>query len=62
MNVDIISFLTLFNSLRMCVEIKFAEDPEFTKVLYFTPSHLDHFFSINVSHLSSLLKDSSMII
>ena len=24
---------------------KFAEDPEFTKTLYFTPSHLDHFLS-----------------
>ena len=36
----------IFKILRL---IKFAEDPEFTKVLYFTPSHLDHFFSNSIT-------------
>ena len=41
----IISFFFLYKFLSINILIKLAEDPEFTKVLYFTPNHLDHFFS-----------------
>ena len=43
----IISFLylCLFKTLSIEIEIKFAVEPELTKVEYLTPSHLDHFFS-----------------
>ena len=35
----------LYNSFSAAKVIKFAEEPEFTKTLYLTPNHLDHFFS-----------------
>ena len=42
----IISFFWfLFNIFKIDIEIRLAEEPELTKVLYLTPSHLDHFFS-----------------
>ena len=41
-------------SLRTEIESKFAEEPEFTKILYFTPNHLDHFFQ-NHKHFYHLL-------
>ena len=34
-----------FKILRILIDSKLAEDPELTKTLYFTPSHLDQFFS-----------------
>ena len=34
-----------FKFFKAAKEIKFAADPELTKTEYFTPSHLDHFFS-----------------
>jgi hypothetical protein len=39
-------FLFLFKAFKIEIVIKLAEEPEFTKVEYFTPSHLDHFFQI----------------
>ena len=33
------------------IESKFAEEPEFTNTLYFTPSHCDHFFSKSATFL-----------
>jgi len=43
----IISFLLgfLFKIFKILIVIKFADDPEFTKVEYFTPSHFDQDFS-----------------
>ena len=38
-------FLLLLIAFNIDIEIKFAEDPELTNVEYFTPNHLDHFFS-----------------
>ena len=42
-----ISFLLelLFKIFKILKDMKFAEEPEFTKVEYFTPNHLDQFFS-----------------
>ena len=42
----IISFLFLFllRVFKSKIVKKFADEPEFTKTEYFTPSHLDHFF------------------
>ena len=34
-----------FKIFKAKMDSKFAEDPEFTKTLYLTPSHSDHFFS-----------------
>ena len=42
-------FLMIYLSLLESIfEIKLADDPEFTKVEYFTPSHLDHFFQTQI--------------
>jgi len=43
----IISFLEkfLFKICKIFILIKFADDPELTNIEYFTPNHLDHFFS-----------------
>ena len=37
-------FLFLFIAFKIEMDIKLEDDPELTKVEYFTPSHLDHFF------------------
>ena len=38
----VLSFLKIFSARILN---KLAEDPELTNILYFTPSHLLHFFS-----------------
>ena len=35
-------FLFLLMAFKIEIDIKLADDPEFTKVEYFTPSHLYH--------------------
>ena len=35
-----------FNIFKHNKDKKFAEEPELTKTLYFTPNHLDQFFQI----------------
>ena len=52
----IISLFLLFPKyiFRALIVIKFALEPEFTKILYFVPSHLDHFFSNSKTFLEAV--------
>ena len=38
-------YLTEKNEIGIFIDKRFADDPEFTKTLYLTPSHLDQVFS-----------------
>ena len=40
-----------YNNFNAAIVKKFAEDPELTKTVYLTPSHLDHFFSNSLTCL-----------
>ena len=50
---NIISFFFLFLYSIFSIDIvkRFAEEPEFTNTLYFTPSHLDHSVSNFLTYL-----------
>ena len=40
-----------FKIFKIFMVKKFADDPELTKTLYFTPSHLDHLLSNSLTFL-----------
>ena len=48
-NYNFILSLFLFKYFSAEIEMKLADEPEFTYVEYLTPNHLDHFFSNSIT-------------